>query len=80
MTKKNTADDLRHNFTKRTEVERSLRDKHAESAEAKWLRALQPTMEYCDLPGCPGAPDDEPCRRCDPTPRPTDTDEPKGTP
>lgn len=28
-------------------------------------------MEYCDLPGCPGAWQDEACVRCDP--RPLDT-------
>jgi hypothetical protein len=33
----------KHNFKARTEVERSERDKLAEPAEAKWLRALQPT-------------------------------------
>jgi hypothetical protein len=34
---------LRHNYALRTEAERSERDKHAEPARAKWLRALQPT-------------------------------------
>ncbi len=36
-------DALRHNYTYRTEAERSERDKLAEPAKAKWERALQPT-------------------------------------
>lgn len=36
-------DALKHNYTRRTEAERSERDKAAEPAEAKWERALQPS-------------------------------------